>query len=158
MRSDKPIRVQKRRLRNKPLPSATMTMLSRVSRQVARRSPRAVSAASVEARRSFVHPSSSNRASVIDPPPPAVRESDDLFRPRAGKIRLTDLNDGMNSTSSDMLGFKLDAPRRDSNGEKARPIYLDMQVRAPYLRACCTAHKILLLRLLPPSTLVCWMQ
>ncbi|KAF8516773.1 cysteine desulfurase NFS1 [Gautieria morchelliformis] len=86
-------------------------MLVRVSRSVAHRAPRA-SAVAVEARRAFVQPSSSNHASVIDPPP-TVPESGDLFRPRA-----------------DMLGFTLGASRRERS-EKARPIYLDMQATTP---------------------------
>jgi len=63
------------------------------------------------ARRTFVQQSSSNKANVIDPPPPAVRDSENLFRPRA-----------------DMLGFTLG--RREAN-EKARPIYLDLQATTP---------------------------
>jgi hypothetical protein len=57
-------------------------MLLRVSRNVAHRTPRAT-AVVVEARRAFVQPSSSNHASVIDPPP-TVPENGGLFRPRAG--------------------------------------------------------------------------
>ncbi|KIJ44288.1 hypothetical protein M422DRAFT_207951 [Sphaerobolus stellatus SS14] len=85
-------------------------MLLRASRNVARSSSRtAVKIAGV--RRSFVQPSSLSRASVIDPPPPAVRDSEELFRPR-----------------TDMLGFQLG--KRESN-EKARPIYLDFQATTP---------------------------
>lgn len=60
-------------------------MLLRVSRNVARRSSRASAAVpAVDARRRFVQPSSSNYASVIDPPPPSVPDGEDMFRPRAG--------------------------------------------------------------------------
>ncbi|KAJ3515734.1 hypothetical protein NLJ89_g1576 [Agrocybe chaxingu] len=86
-------------------------MLARVSRTAARRSARtAVSAARA---RSFVQPSGADRASVVDLP--STYQEDNHFSPRP-----------------DMLGFKLEVPRReDSVQAKTRPIYLDMQATTP---------------------------
>ncbi|KAF8965204.1 cysteine desulfurase NFS1 [Flammula alnicola] len=87
-------------------------MLSRISRNVARRSV-ASSVASVSGRRAFVQPSGADRASVVDVP--ATYQDDNHFTPRP-----------------DMLGFKLEAPRREGSLEgKTRPIYLDMQATTP---------------------------
>ena len=62
----------------------TTTMLLRASQSVARRASRAPAAIAAQTHRAFVQPSSSNFASVIDPPPPSVSDGEDLFRPRAG--------------------------------------------------------------------------
>lgn len=85
-------------------------MLLRASRNVARSSSRAVGK-TAGSRRGFVQPSSLSRASVIDPPPAALRDTEEVFRPRA-----------------DMLGFQVG--RREGT-EKARPIYLDFQATTP---------------------------
>ncbi|OCH92103.1 cysteine desulfurase NFS1 [Obba rivulosa] len=70
--------------------------------------------AAKQARRAFVQPSGADRASVVDVPS-TYQEDGHLFTPRA-----------------DMLGFKLEMPRREGTlGEKARPIYLDMQATTP---------------------------
>ena len=61
-------------------------MLLSASRSAARRCSRATAAVAAETRRAFVQPSSSTRASVIDPPPVSVPDSEELFRPRAGEI------------------------------------------------------------------------
>ncbi|KZS89990.1 cysteine desulfurase [Sistotremastrum niveocremeum HHB9708] len=93
-------------------------MLSRsISRQVVRNHIRCVASTSVEFRRSFVSPSSTDRASVTDVGPAVVRQiQEDMFAPRA-----------------DMLGFKLDVQPQAKNSSdlKARPIYLDMQATTP---------------------------
>jgi cysteine desulfurase len=65
---------------------------------------------SVVTTRNFVQPSGADRASVVDVP----TYQDDHFSPRP-----------------DMLGFKLEMPRRGSINEKTRPIYLDMQATTP---------------------------
>ncbi|KAH6918440.1 cysteine desulfurase NFS1 [Coprinopsis sp. MPI-PUGE-AT-0042] len=86
-------------------------MLARVSRALPRR---AVSKASAwTACRTFVQPSGADRASVVDVP--SNYQEDNHFAPRP-----------------DMLGFKLEAPRREgSMSDKVRPIYLDMQATTP---------------------------
>ncbi|KAF8201784.1 pyridoxal phosphate-dependent transferase [Pholiota molesta] len=87
-------------------------MLSRISRDIARRSL-VPSIASASGRRAFVQPSGADRASVVDVP--ATYQDDHHFTPRP-----------------DMLGFKLEAPRREGSLEdKTRPIYLDMQATTP---------------------------
>jgi cysteine desulfurase len=64
-------------------------------------------------RRKYVQPSSADRASVVDVPP--TYQDEGHFTPR-----------------SDMLGFKLEVPRREGSlTEKTRPIYLDMQATTP---------------------------
>ncbi|KAF7778619.1 hypothetical protein Agabi119p4_2964 [Agaricus bisporus var. burnettii] len=69
--------------------------------------------ASCQSRRSFVQPSGADRASVMDVP--STYKEENHFTPRA-----------------DMLGFKLEVPRReDSVKGKTRPIYLDMQATTP---------------------------
>ncbi|KAJ3488970.1 hypothetical protein NLI96_g2457 [Meripilus lineatus] len=87
-------------------------MLSRLSSNAVRRAAlRTQKFAVLESRRAFVQPSGADRASVVDVP--QAYQEDGVFTPRA-----------------DMLGFKLDMPQReDSLTGKARPIYLDMQVR-----------------------------
>ncbi|KAF5330815.1 hypothetical protein D9619_005492 [Psilocybe cf. subviscida] len=87
-------------------------MLSRLSKNAARRSIGA-SRVTAQARRTFVQPSGADRARVVDVP--AAYQEDNHFAPRA-----------------DMLGFKLEAPRREGGlQDKARPIYLDMQATTP---------------------------
>lgn len=67
----------------------------------------------IVARRTFVQPSGSERANVVDVPPSFKNVGH--FTPRA-----------------DMLGFKLDAPAREKSAtRKTRPIYLDMQATTP---------------------------
>ncbi|KAH9951859.1 cysteine desulfurase NFS1 [Amylocystis lapponica] len=93
-------------------------MLSRVSSKATRsvssaalRPSRALAAK--EFRRTLVQPSGADRASVVEVP--STYEDDGHFTPRA-----------------DMLGFKLEMPRREGLvGEQARPIYLDMQATTP---------------------------
>jgi len=87
-------------------------MLSRISRTVPKRS--VVSSLShVNRGRTFVQPSGADRASVVDVP--STYQEDHHFTPRP-----------------DMLGFKLEAPRREGSVEaKTRPIYLDMQATTP---------------------------
>jgi len=91
-------------------------MLSSLSRSAARRTASAklsVSAPVIGSRRGFVQPSGADRASVVDLP--STYQHDGHFAPR-----------------SDMLGFKLEMPRREgSMKEKTRPIYLDMQATTP---------------------------
>ncbi|KAI0064710.1 cysteine desulfurase NFS1 [Artomyces pyxidatus] len=91
-------------------------MLSRVSRNVSRRAalrlPQALPS-HLATRRHYVQPSGADRASVVDIP--ATFQDDGHFAPRA-----------------DMLGFKLEMPRReDGVTTKTRPIYLDMQATTP---------------------------
>ncbi|EAU88735.2 cysteine desulfurase NFS1 [Coprinopsis cinerea okayama7 len=86
-------------------------MLARVSRTL----PRRVTAkpAVWKTCRSFVQPSGADRASVMDVP--SSYQEDNHLTPRP-----------------DMLGFKLEAPRREGSvNEKVRPIYLDMQATTP---------------------------
>lgn len=79
-----------------------------VLRNVARRSV----AGTASARRTYVQPSGTDRASIVDVP---ANFQDEVFTPRA-----------------DMLGFKLEVPNREGTmTEKARPIYLDMQATTP---------------------------
>ncbi|KAF9792848.1 cysteine desulfurase NFS1 [Thelephora terrestris] len=69
--------------------------------------------ASSISRRTLVQPSGADRASIVDVP--STYQDDNLLSPRP-----------------DMLGFKLDAPRREGSlKDKARPIYLDMQATTP---------------------------
>lgn len=93
-------------------------MLSKISRGSLRRAAASSSSSLKTAavshlqRRTLIQPSAADRASVMDVPP---SYQDDHFTPR-----------------SDMLGFKLDVPRReDSVQDKLRPIYLDMQATTP---------------------------
>ncbi|KAI0093899.1 cysteine desulfurase NFS1 [Irpex rosettiformis] len=90
-------------------------MLSRVSSSVRRSTSRSASARLIvaAARRNYVQPSGADRASVVDVP--SSYQDDAFFTPR-----------------QDMLGFKLEVPRREDNlKSKTRPIYLDMQATTP---------------------------
>ncbi|TCD68448.1 cysteine desulfurase [Steccherinum ochraceum] len=91
-------------------------MLSRLSSNTVRRVAARSSTkrlATVEAKRAFVQPSHTDRASVVDVP--STYQEDSFFAPRA-----------------DMLGFKLELPERgNSLTQQARPIYLDMQATTP---------------------------
>lgn len=103
-------------------------MLSRISKSAARRSIRA-SRLTAQACRTFVQPSGADRARVVDVP--ASYQEDNHFAPRAGQGLHCYYNTGLIPTTYlDMLGFKLEAPRREGGlQDRARPIYLDMQVR-----------------------------
>ena len=111
-------------------------MFSRVSSQAGRAVSRSVlrtpasRAALKNARRTYVQPSSADRASVVEVP--SSYEGEDHFAPRAGELAsLTETNNLrlLGIICSDMLGFKLEAPTREGGvGEQIRPIYLDMQV------------------------------
>ncbi|KAL5636499.1 hypothetical protein ACGC1H_000453 [Rhizoctonia solani] len=88
-------------------------MISSVSRSLARsvRNGRCSAPALVSgSRRTFVQPTRTERASVVDTPPSSDLEN--KFTPRA-----------------DMLGFKLEVPAKVQGTE--RPIYLDMQATTP---------------------------
>jgi len=94
-------------------------------------------AASSAPKRTLVQPSGADRASVVDVP--STYQDDNLFSPRPGgsirtrypRVRLTE------RPFSDMLGFKLEVPRREGTLKgKARPIYLDMQVRYTLTELC----------------------
>ncbi|KAI0345297.1 cysteine desulfurase NFS1 [Trametopsis cervina] len=90
-------------------------MLSRVSSSVRRAAfrPSSLRAATLTARRTYVQPSGADRASIVDVP--STYQEDAFFAPR-----------------EDMLGFKLEVPKREDNvKDKARPIYLDMQATTP---------------------------
>ncbi|GLB34785.1 putative beta-eliminating lyase [Lyophyllum shimeji] len=88
-------------------------MLSRFTQNAVRRTSRKAASAAYCARRGLVQPSGADRASVMDVP--STYQEDGLFTPRA-----------------DMLGFKLEMPRREGSvKEKTRPIYLDMQATTP---------------------------
>jgi len=87
-------------------------MLSTISRNTARRTIVAT-VSCVKNRRAFVQPSGADRASLVDVP--STYQDEGHFTPRP-----------------DMLGFKLEVPRReDSMTTKTRPIYLDMQATTP---------------------------
>lgn len=89
----------------------------------------AVSRATIkDARRSFVQPSGADRASVVDVP--SSYQEDTAFSPRVGQCTSHESRP-VNKADlvPDMFGFKLEATRREGGpSEKARPIYLDMQV------------------------------
>ncbi|TFK76356.1 cysteine desulfurase NFS1 [Pluteus cervinus] len=86
-------------------------MLSRFTKITPLRS--SVKAALAAPRRGLIQPSGAERASVIDVP--SSYQDEAHFTPR-----------------SDMLGFKLEIPRREGSvQEKTRPIYLDMQATTP---------------------------
>ncbi|ESK94152.1 trna splicing protein [Moniliophthora roreri MCA 2997] len=91
-------------------------MLSRLSRTAAQRATSSKicnCSAVVAGRRGIVQPSGAERASVVDLP--STYKDESHFTPR-----------------SDMLGFKLEIPRREGTmKEKTRPIYLDMQATTP---------------------------
>ncbi|KAL0946807.1 hypothetical protein HGRIS_012978 [Hohenbuehelia grisea] len=88
-------------------------MLPRASRAALRRTGISRAATLSHGRRGFVQPSGADRASVMDVP--STYQGEAHFTPR-----------------SDMLGFKLEAPRREGSAkEKIRPIYLDMQATTP---------------------------
>lgn len=117
-------------------------MLSRISRNATLKSQRTCRVSTCETRRKFVQPSSLNRASVIDPPPLAVRDNEQLFRPRAGKkmsFYCSFNTKNYQNMPSDMLGFTLG--KREST-EKARPIYLDFQVCLSVCNSCLSFSHI----------------
>ncbi|KAF9469224.1 cysteine desulfurase NFS1 [Collybia nuda] len=88
-------------------------MLSRLTQSAVRRTSVKASASAITCRRGLVQPSGADRASVVDVP--STYQDEGHFSPR-----------------SDMLGFKLEMPRREGSlKEKARPIYLDMQATTP---------------------------
>ena len=63
---------------------------------------------------------------------PSTYQDDNLFSPRpGGSIRTRDPRARLTERPfPDMLGFKLEVPHREGTLKgKARPIYLDMQVR-----------------------------
>lgn len=87
-------------------------MLMRLSCSAVRRHTIRQSIAS-SLRRRLIQPSNADRASVVDLP--STYQDEAHFAPR-----------------SDMLGFKLDVPRREGTlTEKTRPIYLDLQATTP---------------------------
>ena len=109
--------------------------MRRSSLCVAKRRALARAAVSSAPRRTLVQPSGADRASVVDVP--STYQDDNLFSPRPGghihigypRARLIERQ------ISDMLGFKLEAPRREGTLKgKARPIYLDMQVRRSLIK------------------------
>ncbi|RDB21420.1 Cysteine desulfurase, mitochondrial [Hypsizygus marmoreus] len=88
-------------------------MLSRLTQNAVRRTSAKASVSAVSGRRGLVQPSGADRASVVDVP--STYQDEGHFTPR-----------------SDMLGFKLEMPRREGSlKEKTRPIYLDMQATTP---------------------------
>lgn len=105
-------------------------MLSRVSSSVRRAAfrPSSLRAATLTARRTYVQPSGADRASIVDVP--STYQEDAFFAPREGIAVSIALPVTMKSDRYlDMLGFKLEVPKREDNvKDKARPIYLDMQV------------------------------
>lgn len=105
-------------------------MLSTISRNTARRSI-VTTTSCLKNRRTFVQPSGADRANVVDLP--STYQDESHFTPRPGKtyetIRYPYVRSYSNLDQPDMLGFKLEVPRReDSMSTKTRPIYLDMQV------------------------------
>ncbi|KAB5596234.1 Cysteine desulfurase NFS1 [Ceratobasidium theobromae] len=93
--------------------SSLIEMISSVTRSVVRsvrNSKRSVPTFVSCTKRTFVQPTRTERASVVDTPPP--HELENKFTPRA-----------------DMLGFKLEVPAKVQGTE--RPIYLDMQATTP---------------------------
>jgi cysteine desulfurase len=116
-----------------------MLLTSRVSRSLitrraALRKPHTPVLAS--AKRTYVQPSGADRASVVDIP--STYEDESHFAPRAGNsspFKPTLVIKFL----TDMLGFKLELPQReDGITKKARPIYLDMQVK-DMTSSCITA-------------------
>ena len=108
-------------------------MLARLSTRSGRALSRAALRSSVsrvvtrDARRTFVQPSGADRASVVDVP--SSYQEDTAFSPRVGELTSHTLLVRMLKICTDMFGFKLEASRREGGlSEKARPIYLDMQV------------------------------
>ncbi|KAF9652924.1 cysteine desulfurase NFS1 [Thelephora ganbajun] len=90
-----------------------LSTLRRSTLYVAKRRALARATTSSVPRRTLVQPSGADRASIVDVP--STYQDDNLFSPRP-----------------DMLGFKLEAPRREGIlKDKARPIYLDMQATTP---------------------------
>ncbi|KAG6854715.1 hypothetical protein C0991_002428 [Blastosporella zonata] len=86
-------------------------MLSRLSQNAVRRSSARAAVSAASCRRGLVQPSGADRASVVD---------------------LPSTYDGHITPRADMLGFKVEMPRReDSLTQKTRPIYLDMQATTP---------------------------
>ena len=105
-------------------------MLSRVARASIRRSAR--NASRCGSKRTFVQPTSADRASIVDIP----AEYDSHFTPRAGGLIITPLSnrvpDNLFCAFADMFGFKVEVPKREGSlKDKTRAIYLDMQVRSP---------------------------
>ena len=83
--------------------------------------------ATKDARRAFVQPSGADRASVVDVP--SSYQEDTAFAPRVGEEASHGQLRSRTDLSPDMFGFKLESSRREGGvSEKARPIYLDMQV------------------------------
>ena len=103
-----------------------LIMLSTISRNTARRTILAT-VSCVKNRRAFVQPSGADRASLVDVP--STYQDEGHFTPRPGnRCQLLSFIPSL-IFQPDMLGFKLEAPRReDSISTKTRPIYLDMQV------------------------------
>ena len=112
-------------------------MLSRLSTKSGRALSRAALRASLarstpkDARRAFVQPSGADRASVVEVP--SAYQEDTAFSPRVGQCSClgpcVKKKQAHRLPCSDMFGFKLEASRREGGpSEKARPIYLDMQV------------------------------
>ncbi|KAF8234881.1 cysteine desulfurase NFS1 [Tricholoma matsutake] len=88
-------------------------MFSRLTQNAVRRTSARLSLSVIPSRRGLVQPSTADRASVVNVPP--IYQDDSHFAP-----------------SPDMLGFKLEMPRRENSlKEKPRPIYLDMQATTP---------------------------
>jgi len=107
-----------------------LSTLRRSSLYVAKRKTLVRAAASSAPRRTLVQPSGADRASVVDVP--STYQDDNLFSPRPGGSIQTRLSGAQLTQKpvSDMLGFKLEGPRREGTLKgKTRPIYLDMQVR-----------------------------
>jgi len=103
-------------------------MLSRLPRTAVRRSVTRAPLA-VAPRRGLVQPSNADRASVVDLP--ATYQDEAHFTPRSGTFLHCNVTyDYYMASFPDMLGFKLEVPRREGSlTTKIRPIYLDLQVR-----------------------------
>lgn len=99
-------------------------MLSRIPQT---RTARALRWSVVAAQRGLVQPSGADRARIVDVPP-SYKEGHFAPSPGSSILHLS-LSCRVNPCV-DMLGFKLANPARESVAtQKARPIYLDMQVR-----------------------------
>ena len=127
-----------------------LTMFSTISRNTARRTLVAT-VSCVKNRRAFVQPSGADRASLVDVP--STYQDESHFTPRPGN-RCQTFRRSYAYIQSDMLGFKLDVPRReDSMNTKTRPIYLDMQVSLLSLVLNICALSLVFCRLRHPLTL-----
>lgn len=107
-----------------------LSTLRQSSLHLAKRRALARAAASSAPKRTLVQPSGADRASVVDVP--STYQDDNLFSPRPGGFTHVSYprTRPTKTLFSDMLGFKLEVPRREGTLKgKARPIYLDMQVR-----------------------------